>query len=101
ENYGPEVLEPFKENMASQIGRALQFFYASSQISEVDQLLLAGGCSSIPGIDEMVSDRLGVATHVANPFANMSVASKIPTNSLTNDAPAMMISCGLALRGDR
>jgi len=100
DNYEPEVLEPFKENMASQIGRALQFFYASSQISDVDVLILAGGCSSIPGIAELVESKLGVKTMIANPFANMAVASKIPTNNLTNDAPAMMIACGLALRGD-
>ncbi len=100
DNYEPEVLEPFKDNMASQIGRALQFFYASSQISDVDVLILAGGCSSIPGIAELVESKLGVKTMIANPFANMAVASKIPTNNLTNDAPAMMIACGLALRGD-
>lgn len=100
DNYEPEVLEPFKENMASQIGRALQFFYASSQISDIDVLVLAGGCSSIPGIAELVESKLGVKTMVANPFANMAVASKIPTKNLTNDAPAMMIACGLALRGD-
>ncbi len=100
DNYEPEVLEPFKENMASQIGRALQFFYASSQISDVDVLILAGGCSSIPGIAELVESKLGVTTMIANPFANMAVASKIPTKNLTNDAPAMMIACGLALRGD-
>jgi type IV pilus assembly protein PilM len=100
DNYEPEVLEPFKENMASQIGRALQFFYASSQISNVDVLILAGGCSSIPGIAELVESKLGVKTMIANPFANMAVASRIKTNNLTNDAPAMMIACGLALRGD-
>ena len=100
DNYGPEVLEPFKENMASQIGRALQFFYASSQISDIDHLILAGGCASISGIAELVEAKLGVHTMVANPFANMAVASKIPTKSLTNDAPAMLIACGLALRGD-
>jgi type IV pilus assembly protein PilM len=100
DNYEPEVLEPFKDNMASQIGRALQFFYASSQISDVDVLILAGGCSSIPGIAELVESKLGVKTMIANPFANMAVASKIPTKNLTNDAPAMMIACGLALRGD-
>ncbi len=100
DNYGPEVLEPFKENMASQIGRALQFFYASSQISDIDVLVLAGGCSSIPGIAELVENKLGVKTIIANPFANMAIASKIPTNNLTNDAPAMMIACGLALRGE-
>ncbi len=100
DNYEPEVLEPFKDNMASQIGRALQFFYASSQISDVDILILAGGCSSIPGIAELVESKLGVKALIANPFANMAVASKIQTKNLTNDAPAMMIACGLALRGD-
>ncbi len=100
DNYEPEVLEPFKENMASQIGRALQFFYASSQVGDVDQLILAGGCSSIPGIAELVESKLDVSTSIANPFASMAVASKIPAKSLTNDAPAMMIACGLALRGD-
>ncbi len=100
DNYEPEVLEPFKENMASQIGRAMQFFYASSQISDLDMLILAGGCSSIPGIGEIVESKLGVKTVVANPFANMAIASKIPTKSLTNDAPAMLITCGLALRGE-
>lgn len=100
DNYEPEVLEPFKENMASQIGRALQFFYASSQIDNIDALILAGGCSSIPGIDSLVEERLGVKTIVANPFANMAVASKISTNNLANDAPAMMIACGLAMRGE-
>lgn len=100
DNYEPEVLEPFKENMASQIGRALQFFYASSQITNIDALILAGGCSSIPGIGEIVEERLGVKAIVANPFANMAVASKISTKNLTNDAPAMMIACGLALRGE-
>ncbi|HIF51619.1 MAG TPA: pilus assembly protein PilM [Thiotrichaceae bacterium] len=100
DNYEPEVLEPFKDNMASQVGRALQFFYASSQISEIDVLVLAGGCSSIPGIAELVESKLGVKTIIANPFANMAVASRVSTRHLTNDAPAMMIACGLALRGD-
>lgn len=99
-NYEPEVLEPFKENMASQIGRALQFFFSSSQISDVEHLILAGGCASISGMAEMVESKLSIHSVVANPFANMAVASKIPTQSLANDAPAMMIACGLALRGD-
>ena len=100
DNYEPEVLEPFKENMASQIGRALQFFYSSSHIGDIDHLIISGGCASISGIAELIESKLGITTSVANPFANMALASKIPANSLTNDAPAMMIACGLALRGD-
>lgn len=98
DNYEPEVLEPFKESMAQQISRAQQFFYSSSQISAIDHLFLAGGCASIPGIAEIVQDRIGVPTSIANPFANMAVASRIPAQTLANDAPAMMVSCGLALR---
>jgi type IV pilus assembly protein PilM len=99
DNYEPEVLEPFKESMAQQISRAQQFFYSSSQITNIDHLILAGGCASINGIAELIESKVGIPTTVANPFANMAVSSKVPTQSLTNDAPAMMISCGLALRG--
>ena len=99
DNYGPEVLEPFKDSIAQQISRAQQFFYSSSSITNIDHLVLAGGCSSTEGIAELVESKIGIPTIVANPFANMSLASKVPAQTLQNDAPALMISCGLALRG--
>lgn len=98
ENYVPEVLEPFKDSIGQQISRAQQFFYSSSQIANIDHLILAGGCSSIPGIAELVEAKIGVRTSVANPFANMSVSSRVSAQALGNDAPALMVSCGLALR---
>lgn len=98
ENYVPEVLEPFKEAMAQQISRAMQFFYSSSQITNVDQLFLAGGCASIAGIGELVESTTGVTTRIANPFANMSISSGVRAQALSNDAPALMTCCGLALR---
>ena len=98
DNYEPEVLDPFKASMAQQISRAQQFFFSSSQIASVDHLILAGGCASIPGIADLIQSNVGVPTVVANPFANMSVASRVPAQTLSNDAPAMMVACGLALR---
>jgi type IV pilus assembly protein PilM len=98
DNYGPEVLEPFKEAMAQQVSRSLQFFYSSSQYSHVDYIVLAGGCASIEGADEMIAERSGTDVTTANPFANMSIASRVRAQALTNDAPAMMIATGLALR---
>jgi type IV pilus assembly protein PilM len=98
DNYGPEVLDPFKEAMAQQINRSLQFFYSSSAYTSVDHIVLAGGTASIPGVDELVEDRIGISTIIANPFANMSVAPKIKPQRLSNDAPALMIAVGLALR---
>ncbi len=99
DNYVPEVLEPFKENMAQQVDRAQQFFFSStSQITHIDHLIMAGGCASVEGIAELVESKVNVPTSVANPFANMSVSSRVSTNLIANDAPALLISCGLALR---
>jgi len=98
DNYMTEVLEPFKEAMVQQVNRAVQFFFSASTYSSVDRVLLAGGTSSIPGVEDLVRDRLGVESVVANPFAEMSVAPRVNLQHLSNDAPALMIACGLALR---
>lgn len=98
DNYITDVLEPFKKAIVQQIARSLQFFVSSSANRGVDSIVLAGGCSSIPGLEKLVEQNLGVQAFVANPFINMALSSKVKPQSLSNDAPAMMIACGLALR---
>ena len=98
ESYEVEVLEPFKEALVQQISRLLQFFYAGSEFNRVDQVVLAGGCASIPGVAEMVEEQLGVQTVVANPLAQMTLGPRVQAHALAQDAPALMIACGLALR---
>ena len=98
DNYIPEVLEPFKSTIAQQVGRFLQFFYTAGQHSSVSLIALAGGCAAIPGIDELIESQLEVPTVIANPFANMSLSSKVNPQMLSNDAPSLMIACGLAMR---
>lgn len=98
DNYQTDVLRPFMEAMCQEIMRALQFFYSSTPFNSVDHILLAGGCSQIPGIDELVAARIGVPAMVANPFASMSLSARIKPQLLGNDAPSLMICCGLALR---
>lgn len=98
DNYLPEVLAPFKEAMTQQISRSLQFFFSSSHYNSVDYIVLAGGCASIPGVDEMMEQNLGTPSMIANPFASMSLAPRVKAQALSNDAPALMIACGLAMR---
>jgi len=98
DNYGPEVLEPFSEAMVQQVSRSLQFFFSSSQHNSVDHVMLAGGSAMIEGIDDLIAERLGIPTTVANPFMDMSLASRVKAQSLHNDGPALMIACGLAMR---
>ena len=98
ESYEVEVLDPFKEAMVQQVSRLLQFFYAGSEFNRVDHVVLAGGCASIPGIAAMVEEQLGVSTSMANPLAHMTLGPRVQAHALAQDAPALMIACGLALR---
>ncbi len=98
DNYEPEVLEPFKESMGQQVSRSLQFFFSSSQYDSVDHIVLAGGSASIPDVDDLVSRKTGITSSIANPFADMSLASRVNPQHLANDAPSMLIACGLAMR---
>ena len=98
EDYESEVLQPFKEAVVQQVTRSLQFFYSSSQYDAVDHIVLAGGTASVEGLAEMVSAKLGTPTTIANPFLGMSLSSKVNETSLSNDAPALMIACGLTMR---
>lgn len=98
DDYEPEVLEPFKDAVVQQVARSLQFFFSSSQYNDVDYIILAGGVSSMEGLAELVQEKLGTPATVANPFAEMSISSKVNAVALSSDAPAMMIACGLALR---
>jgi type IV pilus assembly protein PilM len=98
DNYEPEVLQPFKEAMAQQVSRSLQFFFSSSQHNSVDHIVLAGGCAAIPGVDALIEDKIGITASVANPFADMSLTSRINPEGIRSDASSLMIACGLAMR---
>lgn len=98
ENYESEVLQPFMDTLALEVARAIQFFFSSSQFTQVDHILLAGGCAMIPGLDEIVATRSQSSTMIANPFASMALSSRIKPKQLTLDAPALLIACGLAMR---
>lgn len=98
ETYESEVLRPYMESLAMEIGRAVHLFTTSTQYHRVDYILLAGGGAALPGIDEAVKQRTGIPAMVVNPFANMSVGSKIRAQQLVNDAPSLFVACGLAMR---
>lgn len=98
DDYDSEVLLPFKEAVVQQVSRSLQFFFAAGQFSDVDCILLAGGTASLPDLDRLIQQKIGTPCVVANPFADMSLGSKVNAAALASDAPALMIACGLAMR---
>lgn len=98
DSYESDVLSPFRENVVMEIARAMQFFFTSTQYNEVDYIVLAGGCAVLPGLDDAVATRTQVSTMVANPFALMTLSSRIKPRQLQMDAPSLIVACGLAMR---
>lgn len=101
EDYEREVLEPFREAVVQQVSRSLQFFFSSSEFTQLDCIVLCGGVAAIAGLAEIIEERLSTPTIVANPFADMSVGSRVNAQAMAKDAPAMMVACGLAMRSVR
>jgi type IV pilus assembly protein PilM len=98
DSFEAEVLRPFLDAAAQEIARALQLFFASSPQQHIDHILLAGGCSLVPGLDEAVFNKTQTSTIITNPFAKMAVSSFVRPKQLATDAPSLFIACGLALR---
>lgn len=100
EGYETDVLSHFLADMAQQIDRAFQFFFAASaKHSHIDQIILAGGCAHIPGADAAIQERLQVPTVTARPFSRMALTARARPGVLARDESALLIACGLAYRG--
>jgi len=99
DDYEPELLQPFRELAVLQVRRALQFFFSATDFSQVDYIILSGGSAALPGLVELIQEQIGVSTAIANPFTDMAVGKHVSTEALTRDTAALMICCGLAMRG--
>ena len=98
DDFQAEVQRPFMENVSMEVQRALQFFFTSTSYHQVDHILLAGGSAVIPGLDEVVHTRTQVPTVVANPFGAMQTSPRVQIKRLMQDAPSLIVACGLAMR---
>jgi len=98
DDFEAEVMKPFMENLSMEVQRALQFFFTSTSYNQVDHILLAGGSAVIPGLDEVVHTRTHVPAMVANPFAAMTTSPRVQLKRLMQDAPSLIVACGLAMR---
>ena len=98
EGFEEEVFGPFRESMAQEAVRALQFFYSSTPYNAVDRILLAGGASLTHGAVDLLGERLDAPVTLLNPFQYMSVSNNISAGVVKSESSSMLVACGLALR---
>jgi type IV pilus assembly protein PilM len=89
---------------SQEIKRALDFVATTFIGIKVDEILLSGGSSLIPGFSKYLSMETDLHVSKVNPFANLEVKEKLFDAAYLNYcAPLAVIAIGLALRsiGDR
>jgi len=99
-----EALDPYVESrgeeMAVGIERAAAFLQTGSRSGEgMSKIYTSGGGSRIPGLGEVLADRLRVSVERANPIKNIKVKDGV-FDALPMDevVPLLMLPVGLALR---
>ena len=97
------VLQPVKEFLAEEIHRALSFFWTAATDEQIGAILLSGGTSRVPGLVDLLSQRLEVPVQIANPLTNVRIGAGVNRAALEKVAPSFAIAVGLGVRrpGDK
>lgn len=97
------ALRQFLAERAQEVARGVERAAAFLETDEVGlgvgRLYLCGGGVGVPGLPEVLAERLGVETHVASAFERIQVkADAVDYMTLQEMAPMLMLSVGLGLR---
>jgi type IV pilus assembly protein PilM len=93
------VIEGRGEEIAVGIERAAAFVAQNSRTGNLRAIYTCGGGSRIPGLNQMLANRLRLTVRQANPLANLRVRDGALESLVTDEiAPLLMMPIGLALR---
>jgi len=95
-----QVIEGRGEEIAIGIERAAQFLAQNQRGGgQLRAIYTCGGGSRIPGLNEMLANRLRLTVQQANPLANLKIREGALESLVTDEiAPLLMLPIGLALR---
>lgn len=99
-----DVIERNLDFASSEINRQLSFFWnASGADGRIDQIVLTGGCSQLPGMREELQEKTGVDTSFLDPFKGLEIGTDFEAAYLEELKPYMAICVGMGLRqpGDK
>ena len=98
------TLDPYVESRGEEMAVGSERAAACLQTSSrggapMSKIFMSGGGSRIPGLGEVLADRLRVQSEAANPIKNLKVRDGVfETISMDEVVPLLMLPVGLALR---
>jgi type IV pilus assembly protein PilM len=102
---GPEVemvqplLESITEMVIMEVQKTFDFFRETYPNETISRVMISGGTSRIPGLQQRIQETFGYPTEVMDPFRSISLGANIDSAAITSLGPALAVAVGLALRG--
>ena len=97
------VVGSVTEFIVEEIQRALSFFWTAATDEPLGGIVLSGGPARMPGLSGQLTQRLGCAVEVANPFRRIQIEGGADKALIEASGPALAVAVGLATRrpGDK
>ena len=97
------VLGSVTEFIVEEIQRALSFFWTAATDEPLGGVVLSGGTARMPGLANQLTQRLGCAVELANPFRRLQLERSVDRELVERSGPALAVTVGLATRhpGDK
>src|SRR5205807_10454812 len=82
--------------------RTFDYFASTAESERIGRIVLAGGCSLLPGLNDYLASNWGIPVELARPFARVEVDPAYG-EEVNAAGPALAVAVGLGLRrpGDK
>lgn len=99
QEYIDQIIYNTVSDWCSEIGRALDFFYASYSGDRIKNIYVCGGGANIASFRKLLSEQTSTEVNVLNPFGHLIINEDIfDGDYLRRMAPQAAICMGLAMR---
>ncbi len=98
------ITMPVIDGWATEIRRALDFFYSTYPDEQIETIMISGGGANISGFKQVLAEQTSAEVFILNPFEKIDLGSaKINQALINKNAPQAAICMGLAIRkvGDK
>jgi type IV pilus assembly protein PilM len=97
------LVRPTAETLAEEIRRTLSLYGAVATEEGIRTIYVSGGSAKIPGLTQVLEERLGIPVQLAEPFRGFRLDKNLNKTHLAELAPQLAVGLGLAIRrpGDK
>ncbi len=92
-----KAMKSLIERLCIEIHRSIDYFQAQFRGGAVPNLFLAGGSSLTKGIDDFISETIGISCFRHDPFKKIKIPSTLNKELVMAISPSLNIATGLAL----